>query len=54
MITNTYIFAFFEGEGWTRVIYGVDGSPQHSFMCYDRLSDLLHDCGDCQTCIITL
>jgi hypothetical protein len=49
------VFAYVEGEGWTRVLLSccgevlLVGAPY-----YERLSDLLHDLGNMARCISAL
>jgi hypothetical protein len=50
-----FVFAYVEGEGWTRAARSCCGEflpvGEHY---YHRLSDLLHDLGDMQRCMGTL
>ena len=46
--------AYVVGEGWTQLTFGIDGHLYQSSSVYSNLSDLLHDLGDCQRCILTL
>lgn len=50
-----FVFAFVEGEGWTRVVRSCCGDfllvGEHYYEC---LTDLLHDIGGMQPCINTL
>ena len=54
MTTEDVVIAYVIGEGWVRLVMGVDGRFCASTTGYTSLLDLLHDCGDCQRCIIAL